>query len=116
MTIRKLLLGTVAAVLAVIPTTVYARDIGTPREAPFDYSCKVGRKTYQLLVDEDKKVLEWRGKKYRIVFQPDCAKYGWYAEGNGAAFNFCTATQGGAYFDMVADAPWDGVQCNLVGR
>jgi hypothetical protein len=34
------------------------------------------------------------GKKYKIVFQPDCAKYGWHAEGNGTSFDLCTATKG----------------------
>jgi hypothetical protein len=86
--ILVLALGALAPV-----TTVYARDIGTKREMPFDYSCKVDGKTYPLRVDEDKKVLEWRGKKYSIVFQPDCAKYGWHAEGNGTSFDFGTATQ-----------------------
>jgi hypothetical protein len=55
-----------------INTVVYAK--------PFNYLCKVNGKTYPLRVDENKNVLEWRGKKYSIVFQPDCAKYGWHAK------------------------------------
>jgi hypothetical protein len=51
-------------------------------------------------VDEGRKVLEWRGKKYSITVASlddkggGCAKYGWQAEGNGTSFTFCAATQG----------------------
>jgi hypothetical protein len=83
---------------------------------PFIYLCKVHGKTYPLRVDdnENKNVLEWRGKKYSIVFQPDCAKYGWHAEGNGTSFDFCTATQG---YAAIQDKDGnDQVQCTLQGR
>lgn len=59
--------------------------------------CDVGDgKSYPLRVDENRKILEWRGKKYSIAVAEDggCAKYGWHAEGNGTSFDFCTATQG----------------------
>lgn len=63
--------------------------------------CDVGDgKSYPLSVDESRKVLEWRGKKYSIlVASPDdkgggCGKYGWQADGNGTTFTFCIATKG----------------------
>jgi hypothetical protein len=67
-------------------------------------------KTYPLRVDENKNVLEWRGKKYRLTRQPDCAKYGWHAEGNGTSFDFCTATQG---YGAIEDKGDVKVRCNL---
>jgi hypothetical protein len=80
-------------------------------EQPFNYSCKVSGKTYPLRVDENKNVLEWRGKKYSIVLQPDCGKYGWHAEGNGTSFDFCTATKG---YAAIEDKDGnDQVQCQL---
>jgi hypothetical protein len=82
---RKLLFVMAAAlILATSPASAHA----------FNYLCKIDGKTYPLRMDESKNVLEWTGKKYQIVVQPDCGRYGWHAEGNGAAFNFCTATQG----------------------
>jgi len=88
----------------------------------FNYSCKVHGKTYPLRLDETKKVLEWRGKRYSIVSssgspsgsQPDCAKYGWHVEGNGTSFDFCSATQG---YAAIQDKDGnDRVKCNLQGR
>ena len=98
---------TIALIFAFLSTTV--------AHAQFDYLCNaclfpgivmdgvdgrecdvVDGKKYPLRVDEDKKFLEWRGKKYSIV-TTECAKYGWHAKGNGMDFDFCTQTQGGAY-------------------
>ena|SRR5215813_5449046 len=83
-----------AAVLAALTSSVHAAP-----KSEFNYSCKVDGKTYPLRVDENKNVLEWRGKKFSLTVayadEPDgCAKYGWHAEGNGTSFTFCTATQG----------------------
>ena len=55
-------------------------------------------RTYPLRVDDNKKVLEWRGKKYNLTVASadednSCAKYGWHAKGNGTSFDFCGATQ-----------------------
>jgi hypothetical protein len=33
----------------------------------YNYSCKVAGKTYLLRVDDNKNVLEWRGKKYSLT-------------------------------------------------
>jgi len=82
----------------------------------FGYDCEGDGKTYSLRVDDDKNVLEWRGKTYSIsnANTPDkigCAKAGWHAEGNGTSFTFCAATQG---YGAIADK--DGnvqVQCDL---
>jgi hypothetical protein len=115
---------TIALIFASLSTTVVYG------EEPFNYSCNacvfpgivmdgvdgyncdvVVGKTYPLRVYEDKNVLEWRGKKYSLTQQPDCAKYGWHAEGNGTSFDFCTATKG---YAAIQDK--DGnvlVQCDL---
>jgi hypothetical protein len=112
---------TIALIFAFLFTTaVYAET--------YNYSCKacvfptiaiggsdgcdvVDGKTYPLRVDDNKKVLEWRGKKYSLTEQPNCAKYGWHAEGSGTSFDFCTATQGyGAIEDKDGDTK---VRCNL---
>lgn len=76
----------------------------------YNYSCKVDGKTYPLRVDDNKKVLEWRGKKYSLTEKPDCGRWGWHAEGDGTSFDFCTATQG--YADLEKDGNVQ-VQCNL---
>jgi hypothetical protein len=60
----------------------------------FNYACKADGKTYPLRVDDNKNVLEWRGKKYSLTIQANCAKAGWHAKGNGTSFDFCAATQG----------------------
>jgi hypothetical protein len=78
--------------------------------------CEVDGKTYPLRLDDNKNVLEWRGKKYSLTIasadEPDgCAKYGWHAEGNGTSFTFCAATQGyGAIEDKDGNVK---VRCNL---
>jgi hypothetical protein len=60
----------------------------------FTYSCNIVGQKQPLSVNEAKMTLRWLGKTYRLTMQPDCAKYGWHAEGNGTSFDFCTATQG----------------------
>lgn len=66
----------------------------------YSYSCKVDRKTDLIRVDDTKNTLEWNGKKYALT-SADCGRVGWHAVGNGAAFDFCTATQG--YGDIEID-------------
>src|SRR5262249_25556013 len=96
---------TIALIFAPLPTTAVYAEI-------YNYSCKaclfprivsedgydgcdvVDGKTYPLRVDDNKNVLEWRGKKYKLTIASGCGKYGWHAEGNGTSFTFCTATQG----------------------
>jgi hypothetical protein len=76
--------------------------------------CDADGSTYPLRVDDNKNVLEWRGKKYNLTIASGdeaCAKYGWHAEGNGTSFRFCTATQGyGAIEDKDGNVK---VRCNL---
>jgi|ERR1700678_143886 hypothetical protein len=80
----------------------------------YTYLCKVDGKTYPLRVDEDKNVLEWRGKSYSLAVKPDCGRYGWRAEGNGTSFDFCTATQG---YAAIEDKDGNNqVECNLRRR
>jgi hypothetical protein len=89
--------------------------LSTTAHADFTYPCKVNGKTYLLRVDEDKNVLEWRGKKYTITNQPNCAKYGWHAEGNGTSFDVCTMTQG--YAAIEAKNGNAAIQCDqYLGR
>ena len=99
---------TIALIFASLSTTVVYAEI-------YNYSCKVDGKTYPLRVDDNKNVLEWRGKKYSLTVangeEDACAKYGWHAEGNGTSFKFCTATKG---YAAIEDK--DGneqAQCNL---
>lgn len=117
---------TIALVVTYLSTVVVYAET-------YNYSCKVcvfptiasdgydgceeiDGKTYPLRVDENKNVLEWRGKKYKLTIasadEPNgCAKYGWRAEGNGTSFTFCTATQGyGAIEDKDGNVR---VRCNL---
>jgi hypothetical protein len=100
---------TIAFVFALLATTAAAYA------DTYNYLCKVDGKSYPLRVDDNKNVLEWRGKNYRLTVatfdEPDgCAKYGWHAEGNGTAFSFCTATQG--FADIEKDGKIEA-ECNL---
>ena len=98
---------TIALIFASLSTTVVYAEI-------YNYSCKVDGKTYPLRVDDNKNVLEWRGKKYSLTENsgPDgCAKYGWHAEGNGTSFTFCAATQG--YAAITDKNGNDQAECNL---
>ena len=98
---------TIALIFASLSTTAIAETYNYscnvcvfPTIATADGSdgCELVGKAYPLRVDENKNVLEWRGKKYKITTSADdqlaCGKYGWHAEGNGTSFKFCTATQG----------------------
>jgi hypothetical protein len=112
---------TIALIFAFLSTTAAYAEI-------YNYSCKAcvfprivsdegydgcdvaDGKTYPLRVDDSKYVLEWRGKNYSLTVQPNCAKYGWHAEGNGASFDFCTATQG---YGAIENKDEVRVQCDL---
>jgi hypothetical protein len=109
---------TIAIIFASLSTTVaYAET--------YNYSCKacvfpgissgdgcdvVDGKTFPLRVDDKRNVLEWRGKKYSLTEQPNCANFGWHADGNGRSFDFCTATQG---YGAIEDKGDLKVQCDL---
>jgi len=67
--------------------------------APLIYICKDHGKKLPLTVDDVKNVLTWKGTAYKITVT-DCGKYGWRAERDGVGFDFCTATQGVADFEL----------------
>ena len=106
----------IAFISASLSTTVVYAEI-------YNYSCKaclfpsddgvcdvVDGKTYPLRVDDSKSVLEWKGRKYSLTEQPNCAKYGWHSEGNGKSFDFCTMTQGYGAIEIKNEVR---VLCNL---
>lgn len=64
----------------------------------FNYKCKANGKLLYAKIDTLANTFQWRGKTYKIVEQPECAKYGWRASGNGRSFDACTATRG--YLDF----------------
>jgi hypothetical protein len=116
---------TIALILAFIPTTAVYAEI-------YNYSCKacifpsivgddgsdgcdvVDGKTYPLRVDDNKNVLEWRGKKYGLTAdESGGCKQGWHAKGNGTSFTFCAATQG---YGAIEDKDGVKVRCNLKRR
>jgi hypothetical protein len=74
----------------------------------FTYVCG----TSLVRIDDVKNVLEWKGIKYSIKSN-ECGRAGWHAQGEGASFDFCTATKG--YADVEVDGHIQ-VGCNLKGR
>jgi hypothetical protein len=90
---------------------------------PFLYACEIvvennRMETHIATIDEAKHTFFWRGKTYRIAMKPECGRYGWHVTGNGASFDFCTATKGVGSFEnqpaSVAEAPTDnGVVCSM---
>jgi hypothetical protein len=72
--------------------------------ATFHYACKSGEDRYALTVNTDRgivKLIEMAPPHTLATFRilkvsTECAKYGWELN-NG--IRFCTATQGGGYFD-----------------
>jgi hypothetical protein len=75
----------------------------------YNYVCKDQGKPYPLKVDDKQNTLMWKGTVYKIKVQRECAKFGWRAEKDGAGFDFCTATQGYADFEMRGTL----IQCDL---
>jgi hypothetical protein len=84
--------------------------VGAAHADTFTYVCTDQKGSYPLKVDDKKNTLAWKGSVYKIKQQMNCAKYGWHAEKDGAAFDFCTATKGGGGIEQN-----DGttIQCNL---
>lgn len=77
--------------------------------------CEVVGPILPLRVDDNKNILEWRGRKYDLTIASNdesdgCAKYGWHATRNNISFLFCTATQG---YAAIEDKNGVRVQCNL---
>ena len=87
-----------ATAMALVATAADASEI-------YSYACRVDgegygtTETHLIQVDEQKHLLKWRGKTYRITIEPSCGKYGWHATGHGSSFDFCTATKGWASID-----------------
>jgi hypothetical protein len=72
---------TLALIFAFLSTTVvYAETYNYSCKVcvfpTIGYDCEVDGKTYPLRVDDNKNVLEWRGKKYSLTEQPNCANMG----------------------------------------
>ena len=71
----------------------------------YTYVCKTKGKSSALKVDEARHELTWRRKTYKITEleaggeKGSCPRFGWRAERQGEAFDFCTATQGAADFE-----------------
>jgi hypothetical protein len=124
--VKNMMKLAIALIFAFLPITAAYAEI-------YNYSCKaclfpkiagddgsdgcdvVDGKTYPLRVDDNKNVLEWRGKKYSLTDatadEPDgCGKAGWHAKGNGTSFTFCAATQG---YGAIQDKGDVKVRCNL---
>ena len=80
------------------------------KDEGYDGCDVVDGKTYPLRVDEKQKGPRMEGQAIQTEQQPDCAKYGWHAEGNGTSFDFCTATQG---YGAIEDKGDVKVRCNL---
>ncbi|RZN16130.1 hypothetical protein [Bradyrhizobium sp. Leo121] len=87
--------------LRVATLVLVALAIGlTPAQAyTFIYACKDHGKTHPLKVDDTKNILTWKGTDYKIT-ENGCGKAGWRAEEDGVGFDFCTATQGVADFEL----------------
>lgn len=78
----------------------------------YNYICKDQGQSWSLKVDAERNVLEWRNMVYRIKETENCAKFGWRAQRDGISFDFCTATQGYADFQLNGRP----VQCDLKRR
>jgi hypothetical protein len=78
----------------------------------YNYICKDQGQSWSLKVDAAKNVLEWRNMVYRIKETENCAKFGWRAQKDGVSFDFCTATQGYADYQLNGRT----VQCSLKRR
>jgi hypothetical protein len=74
----------------------------TQAEAAPDYTymCKDKGRKLPVTIDETKNTLTWKGVTYSIKVREDCGRYGWHAEKDGVGFDFCTATQGAADFEL----------------
>jgi hypothetical protein len=60
------------------------------------------------VVPKVKQTLEWLGHTYKIT-ETSCGRAGWHAERDGTSFDFCSATQGYASFDL----PTGTVECEV---
>jgi hypothetical protein len=78
---------------------VSASFFATPASTSiYQYVCKDHGKPFTVKVDLERNTLSYRGFSFAIQDTEDCAKSGWHVEGGRNSFDFCTATQGNAYF------------------
>jgi hypothetical protein len=66
----------------------------------YTYMCKEKGQRLPVKIDETTNTLTWKGVTYSIKVIEDCGRYGWHAEKDGVGFDFCTATQGFADFEL----------------
>jgi hypothetical protein len=77
-----------------------ALGINPAQAVTYSYVCKDHGKKYPLTLDDVRNTLSWKGEVYTIKQVEDCGRYGWHAQKDGAGFDFCTATQGYADFEL----------------
>ncbi len=77
-------------------------------EVSLTYVCKSQGRASTLKINETKQTLEWQGHTYKIT-EKSCGRAGWHAERDGMSFDFCTATQGSASFELSTGT----VECEL---
>ncbi|NPV22047.1 hypothetical protein [Bradyrhizobium aeschynomenes] len=66
----------------------------------YTYLCQDHGRKLPVKIDESKNTLTWKGTVYSIKVKEDCGRYGWRAEKDDVGFDFCTATQGAADFEL----------------
>lgn len=96
----------------IIIATLVALSTASAEAGTYNYVCKDHGKPFPLKVDDTQSTLDWKGVTYKIKENPDCAKFGWHAEKDGASFDFCTATQGYAAIEQNGTE----IQCDLKRR
>jgi hypothetical protein len=83
-------------------------NVQATSEVSLTYVCKSQGRASTLKVNETKQTLEWQGHTYKIT-ETSCGRAGWHAERDGMSFDFCTATQGSASFELSTGT----VKCDL---
>lgn len=78
---------------------VLALGCGQAQAYTYNYVCKDHGRKLPLKLDDEKNTLTWKGTVYSIKVT-ECGRYGWHAEKDGVGFDFCTATQGVADFEL----------------
>ena len=71
----------------------------------YEYACTVNGEWHPLqmrLCLSNGNSIKWMGYEYKLSFLDNCPRFGWHAEGITTpieiSFDFCTATQGYAFF------------------
>ena len=79
----------------------------------YSYTCVDHGQSYPVIIDDKKNSFAWKGRVFKLTpHEPGevCAKFGWHVQGDGVAFDFCTATQGYASFQRDGDQM--GIECD----